>query len=56
MPTHHPMDRLHEHLEKVVRHSPDLDAEATDAVTARQSRADQERQDTGNATLPPEGR
>lgn len=56
MPEHHPMDRLHHHLNKAADHAAEVDAHAHKAVEDRSARAAAERQNSDRETLPTDGR
>lgn len=55
MAKHHPMDRLHGHLNKAAEHGAQVHAHARQAVADRSAQVAAERQNDGKETLPPKG-
>lgn len=56
MATHHPMDRLHGHLDKVTHHAAQVAADASQAVAAHDAQRDAERRNGVRETLTKNGR
>ena len=55
MAEHHPMDRLHQHLDKVALHGGRIKNAADTAAAAVQAQQAAERPDTGRETLRADG-
>lgn len=54
MVAHHPMDRLHGHLDKTVEHAASVHRAAHEAARAHWSRPEEERKNTVSTVLTPD--
>lgn len=55
MPTHHPMDRLHQHLDKVAGHAARVHSDAHEAARGHDAHLQAERQKTVTKTVTEKG-